>query len=83
MTADATAIRAVIQSRARLTPDHVTDTTPIDQLGLDSFATAEAMLAVEDRCGRPLDMEQLHGKISPRTTFGELVALLEHALMPC
>ena len=83
MSSVAADIRSMVVKHARFGAHRVTDDSTVDELGLDSLATAEMLLAVEERLGRRFDVEALDGRITPRTSVRELVALLEQSLTPC
>ena len=68
-----TLVKQFLQERFDISPERVTDTTSIRDLGLDSMMMLEVMLELEDRLGVKLRDLSMPGN----PTLRDVVALVE------
>lgn len=69
-------IKDVIAHELGLPAGSVTAEMTIEELGLDSLAFAEVVVAIEKRFGRMIDTTQFAEGLDERTTVAELVIIL-------
>jgi acyl carrier protein len=66
-------IKAIVASRLGVGPTHLDDDSRIEQLGLDSMALAEALVAVTEFYAVEIAAETFAARITPVMTLRDLI----------
>lgn len=73
-------IKSVVARELQIDSSRISDDATIEDLGLDSLAFAEVIIAVEKELGRTIDTSEFAEDIQNDTPFRELVRLMETAM---
>lgn len=73
-------IKSLIATQLGLTVGSVSDQMTIEELGLDSLAFAEVVIAIEKAFARPIDTTAFVEEIGDNTRVADLIAMFTAAL---
>lgn len=73
-------LRVIVATELGLATQHLHDDLSVDDLGLDSLAFIQLIVAIEEQLESDIDMDRLPRSLAPNLTFDEVLALLVHAL---
>jgi acyl carrier protein len=66
-------IRAIVASRLGIGPGHLEDDSRIEQLGLDSVALAEVLVAVAEFYAVEIAADEIAARVTPVMTLRDLI----------
>jgi acyl carrier protein len=75
-----TQIRDAIARELRVPPHCLKDSHTLEEMGLDSLASAEIVLAIEQMLKAPLDTSLIAASITRDTRLAELIAAIDAAV---
>lgn len=72
-------IKSIIAMRLGLAEEHLTSDLTMEDLGFDSLAAAEVIVAIEEKLNRPIDIAKVAEQLTPTTKLDQLITLVERA----